>query len=551
MNNSVFMQFVSSMEKVFPDGGFTQPIERISCLRNERLNFQLVVLSPDFRRGECKWRIKGELAPYAQVRVVDYAKGYYNTRPDSDDYVIFQDGRVTLYPEILRDPDYTDLTLYPNVRRALWFTLYAAGGLPAGKHFFCVELCDWQGEILGEASLEIFVADVGLEESGIIVTNWMHYDCIESFYGEKVFTEKYYSLLEKFFFSAFSHGINTVYVPLFTPPLDTQRGGERRTVQTVEVRKEGERYTFGFSELERFVRTAQRCGAKYFELSHLATQWGAEACPKIVAQVNGREEKIFGWHTPCAGEEYKNFLAQFLPCLDKKLRELGIRERCFLHISDEPSKEHLPAYLELKRFISSYIRDIPVADALSEYSFYESGAVDLPVVDIYRTEDFYKNNVKHWVYYCCSNHKNYVSNRFFNMPSHRNRVLGMQLYLNGACGFLHWGFNFYNSYLSKEELNPYMVTDAGGFFQSGDSFVVYPAQNGVWDSLRLEVFSDGIGDFRALKTLEKRRGKAFVLQLLQEEGMSGYSIYRRDAARFFRFRERINTLIVGEKGGEK
>ena len=119
----------------------------------------------------------------------------------------------------------------------------------------------------------------------------------------------------------------------------------------------------------------------------------------------------------------------------------------------------------------------------------------------------------------------------------------MQMYLNGASGFLHWGFNFYNSYLSKEEIDPFMTTDAGGFFQSGDSFVVYPARDGVWDSLRLEVFSDGLEDYRALKTLERQRGRAFTESLLRDEGMAGYKIYRRDANRHFDFREKINALI--------
>lgn len=96
-----------------------------------------------------------------------------------------------------------------------------------------------------------------------------------------------------------------------------------------------------------------------------------------------------------------------------------------------------------------------------------------------------------------------------------------------------------------------MVTDAGGFFQSGDSFVVYPASDGVWDSLRLEVFSDGIEDYRALKTLEKKRGREFVVGLLKAEGMNGYKMYRRDANRHFDFREKINAFIEKYATGDK
>ena len=551
MSGNVSMRFVSSMEKVFPGKEPGRPIERISALKNERLNFQLVVISLFERKGECKWKIKGALASYARVRIVDFAKGYYNNRPDSDDYVIFHDCGVTLYPEILRTPDYTDLSLYPDVFRALWITVYAPEGLPAGEHDFTVELCDWMGEPLAEETLKVRIIDAELEKNDLIVTNWLHYDCIEAYYGEKIFSEGYYALLGKFMTSAFSHGINTVYTPLFTPPLDTQRGGERRTVQTVGVKATEEGYEFDFTELEKFVKFARARGAEYFELSHLATQWGAQFCPKIMAEEHGEIKRIFGWDTPSTGEAYKSFLAAFLPRLVGRLKEWGIKDRCLLHISDEPSGAHLPTYLKLKEFIDVYAEGIPVADALSEYEFYRRKAVDLPVVDIYNTEPFRKNAVKHLVYCCCSNHKNYVSNRFFNMPSQRNRILGMQMYLNGAAGFLHWGFNFYNSYLSKTEINPFMVTDAGGFFQSGDSFVVYPASDGVWDSLRLEVFSDGIEDYRALKTLEKKRGREFVVGLLKAEGMNGYKMYRRDANRHFDFREKINAFIEKYATGDK
>lgn len=49
--------------------------------------------------------------------------------------------------------------------------------------------------------------------------------------------------------------MNTLYTPLFTPPLDTAVGKERKTVQLVEVSldKEGN-YTFDFARLQRFIK---------------------------------------------------------------------------------------------------------------------------------------------------------------------------------------------------------------------------------------------------------------------------------------------------------
>ena len=54
---------------------------------------------------------------------------------------------------------------------------------------------------------------------------------------------------------------------------------------------------------------------------------------------------------------------------------------------------------------------------------------------------------------------------------------------------------FYYSQFSIKPLNPYICTDADGAFPAGDSFVVYPGEDGEpEDSLRLEVFHEALQD---------------------------------------------------------
>src|SRR5690606_38890715 len=100
-----------------------------------------------------------------------------------------------------------------------------------------------------------------------------------------------------------------------------------------------------------------------------------------------------------------------------------------------------------------------------------------------------------------------VSNRFFSLPSVRNRIIGVQLYKFGIQGFLHWGFNFWYSQYSVKAIDPFRVTDAGGAFPSGDAFVVYPGPEGPLDSIRWEVFREALQDMRALELLEQLAGK--------------------------------------------
>ena len=58
---------------------------------------------------------------------------------------------------------------------------------------------------------------------------------------------------------------------VFTPPLDTYVGGERPTVQLVDVIVENGKYSFNFDKLKRWVDLCSKSGIKYFEISHLFT----------------------------------------------------------------------------------------------------------------------------------------------------------------------------------------------------------------------------------------------------------------------------------------
>ena len=166
-----------------------------------------------------------------------------------------------------------------------------------------------------------------------------------------------------------------------------------------------------------------------------------------------------------------------------------------------------------------YIEGLPIMDALSEFEFYQAGAVEHPAVasdsgDLPKfieagTEDL-------WLYYCCGQGKD-VSNIFMAMPSHRTRILGLQLYLYKIAGFLQWGFNFYNSCLSKRHIDPFAVTDADEAFQSGDAFIVYPGDGGeAWESIRYMALRQGLQDLRAMELLESMTDRETVEKLIME-----------------------------------
>lgn len=186
-------------------------------------------------------------------------------------------------------------------------------------------------------------------------------------------------------------------------------------------------------------------------------------------------------------------------------------------------------------------------DALSSYEIYLTGAVECPIPATDHIKAFLDQGVSGlWTYYCCAQGEK-VSNRFFSMPLWRTAILGVQLYTAGVEGFLHWGFNFYNTQYSLEKINPYEITDAGGRFPAGDSFLVYPGKGGIpEESIRLMAMEEAMQDVRALKMLEKKKGREAVLTLIEElaGGKVTFTDYPKGVQFLLQLRQRVRAEII-------
>lgn len=95
-------------------------------------------------------------------------------------------------------------------------------------------------------------------------------------------------------------------------------------------------------------------------------------------------------------------------------------------------------------------------------------------------------------------------------------------------------------------IDPYEVSDAGGKFPSGDSYVVYPAKDGAANhSIRLKVFYDALQDMAALRTLEKLTDRRTCLDIIEEKGKHSitFSNYPHDEKWLSDTREAVNRCI--------
>ena len=512
--------FCSSLAKIMPSADPAVEIRQGCALRGERFSFQLAYKSLDPDRQMLKVKTESPFGKALRVRKVGLVPVEYTGVAFDDDIISKDPG---MYPDLLTDADPGDIPALPTWR-ALWFTVDVPKNCKPGIYEIKVSLqIGWPrlpDPVYADCCSKTFkleVLDAVIPEQKLKHTNWFHCDCLATYYNVPVFSEEHWKIIGNFMKSAAAHGINMILTPVFTPPLDTNIGCERPTVQLVGVTRSKGKYSFDFSKLERWIGLARKSGIKYFEISHLFTQWGAVCTPKIVAKVDGKEKRIFGWDVKAGSKEYVGFLDAFLPRIAAFLRKKGLQKRVYFHCSDEPYAAHLEQYKANKEIMVRHLKGFPIMDALSHVEYYEQGIVTTPVPSEVALEKFLAAGMKErWTYYCCGP-TTVFSNRFIHMPSSRNRIFGTLLYVYDIEGFLHWGFNFYYSGLSRYPIDPYKCNDSGYFFPAGDAFMVYPGKDGVPDdSIRYEVFFEALQDQRVLQKLESLVGRDAVLKELDK-----------------------------------
>lgn len=538
------IQLHTSLAKIFPDeicsGGFGG---ELYTLKNQRSSFQMSLISEE--DGYVSVFVKSDIAGCISFFEVKNIPASHTKPDDADDYIL-KNGRAGEYPDALM-PVSERIKLKKNKYKALWFEADIPSDCAAGRHDIEIFIKTQSGTL--EKTVSLYIFDAAASKQKLKYTNWFHTDCLATYYKAGVFSEEYWRITENFMLTAKKHGVNMILTPLFTPPLDTAPGAERPTVQLVDVKKDGGKYYFKFDKLERWINLCDKCGIKYFEMSHLFTQWGAEHAPKIMAETENGYERIFGWETNAAGRHYADFIRQFASALKVFIEKHDIGQRCYFHVSDEPSIQHILSYRKASKLIDEVFSEYNHIDALSDYTFYKMGYIRTPVPIENKIDDFKGSVPELWTYYCGGPGNNNMPNRYFCQPSLRNRIIGIILYIYGADGFLHWGYNFWYTRYSAAEIDPYVVSDAGGFFPSGDSYCVYPGEDGApVCSLRLKVFYDAIQDFTALQTLERYSDRQSVKSLIERHmGHVSFSEYSKNENDLFELMREVYSLIECKK----
>ena len=206
------IRLISSLEKLYDSDKIPEKV-----LKNEKKSFQVAVEAS----AECDVSVTIDTA-LKNIRsyTVEHVKSDLPmNEKDADDYFRFSESGY--YPDLLL-PAHGRVHLKKGVT-SLWIETDAAGN-EAGEHIINVTVGD------KTVSVEMEIIDAELTFDDFVYTCWFHTDCLMSYYKFDAFSEEYWQTVENFLKTAREYGQNCVLTPIFTPPLDTEKGKERPTV---------------------------------------------------------------------------------------------------------------------------------------------------------------------------------------------------------------------------------------------------------------------------------------------------------------------------------
>ncbi|MEW5979479.1 MAG: DUF4091 domain-containing protein [Acidobacteriota bacterium] len=488
----------SSLQRVFPS---TQPTSsaqlNLLTARNAQVSFQACVRNQTSKAVKVTCMVEGSRELDVQIRRVGYVPVPHHT---TEVELSELDG-VGHIPGLVPDPLFPEgsTTVGPFETQSFWVTVKVPLEAETGVEELGLVISDEQKQV-GRLAVQLKVSSLQLRpRQGLPVTHWWHPDAIYDWYKVEPFSDAWWWIVEPYIRNMVSHGSNVVFVPIFY----MRREIVERPPQLLKVRTPAPgKYEFDFSDVRRFVKLAERCGAQYFEWTHLWVYWGVRNPIRVYRQEGKRWSLLWDPDTDATSPTYRNFLEQFLPQFHRFLEDEKLLDRSFFHLSDEPhGDEHFANYRKARALLRELAPWMKVMDALSEVRYGQAGLTDIPVPLLSSAQDYIDAGIPHWVYFCTAPRGAYL-NRLLDTPLAKIRMSGWLFFKLGAQGFLHWGYSYWYRMETQELIDPFTETTSGVWpgIPPGDPFVVYPGKNGPLDSIRWEVFAESLQDYALLET---------------------------------------------------
>lgn len=381
-------------------------------------------------------------------------------------------------------------------RAAVYFCICPEKELEAGEYSVMVTAKMAEGIYQLRVTVQIY--DVRIPENTFWVTNWFSEEAICRFHGVEKGSEEYLQMLRKYI-----QTMRRMHQNVFFIQLDEK---------CVTARKP---YQFDFEYLTPEIEAFFEAGMQYMELGVLLDRGKkSDGMPDMYTE---HFTCAMAKDVPFETLEGYELTVTFVKSLANYLTKHGWEKRVLFHIHDEPdihyqTQEVLEArkrqYYLAAGILRKYIPGIRIIEAVDSAEF--RGGIDIwvPGTAGYekKKEEFdtlIRLGETVWTYVCCGPEGHWL-NRFLDFALLKGRMLFWGCAKNRISGFLHWGLNQFPG-----EMNPYEGTSCpnhtgiGTNFPCGDSFLIYPGEEGPRMGMRLEAQRRGAEDAALWQMLRK------------------------------------------------
>ena len=569
MSTSIRLWLQDPMTRIFPDtsapGGRAGGFELSAC-RGEVECFQIGIrtegISPNYLKAEAielKGR-QGATIPTENVDILypEFVPVKWATQGQSPDDI--ERTPPAFFPDPLMPGWEMDVAgPAPPPARSIWVRIRvprdARPGTYHGKVAVRIGRRDFKAEnqakgIVFEQTrtvsfrLRVWSFEIS-ERTGLLTTNWLFPDQYAQWYGLEMWSPKYWKLMERVADNMAAHRQNVILTPFF--------GGDQAEEQLVGVQRRGQRYTFDFRRLDRWIRIFLKRHFELIEGQHVASA-SRQPVSFWEAGPGGRAKRA--QLEDAADPRFESFLTQFFRALWGYLDDRKWKNRFIQHISDEPNPTQYDRFRRLAGVVREAAPGIRLLDALAHSEFADLTDHPVPLESQYDrvVNESRVPAEKIWVYYCCGPGGKWP-NRFIEYHLIRVRIIAWICFQKGIPGFLHWGYNWWKG-IRKGCHNPW--DDATTHrHPGGDGYMVYPprddrmSRDEVIDSIRWEIFREALEDYEYLAMTRERaedghpEAKA-ILRDVEKKVVPDWTTYTRDWKSMYAIRERMGNLLSGK-----
>jgi len=357
--------------------------------------------------------------------------------------------------------------------------------------------------------LEVEVANVDLPDVhdwDFFLNVWMNPGAVARWYGLELWSEDHFRALRPYVADLAAHGQKTVVAPICYQPWGTQTRDPYPNL--IRWMKRGDTFEFDFSNFDRYVKLHAECGIDRAIHCYSIVQGPGDSDKSIIEYTDAHTGEHVLLETTVGDNQYVEAWSRFFQAFSRHLAEKEWLDKVYIGFDEKPDAvmDRLLAFIreyapDFKTSLAGNTREenyIALDDLSLHVAFDDHGIAQTcppertalgvaqlldPKQSCIFRRDCRPNTITTY-YVCCGPA---FPNTFIHSPLVESRMLGWLALQGGFDGFLRWSYNDWPD-------DPYQHPEFGRW-PTGDTFFVYPGDQGPVSSLRWEQLREGIADY--------------------------------------------------------